>query len=118
MPRNRIIVVAIVVALFLIAGGILIAKSIGGGGSNVTLDVAVTGTTMSPSSLSVKQGDHVTMSITTDKAEEIHLHEYDIKFEGEPGKKVTHTFTANITGDHVIEIEDTGTEIGKLTVNP
>ena len=118
MPRNRIVVVVIVVAVFLIAGDILIAKSVGGGGSHVTLDVTVTGTTMSPSSLSVKQGDHVTMSVTTDKAEEIHLHEYDIKFEAEPGKKVTHTFTANITGDHVIEIEDTSTEIGKLTVNP
>lgn len=118
MPRNRIVIVAVVVAVFVIAGGVLIYRSIGGGGANVTLDVTVTGTTMSPSSLTVKQGDHVTMNVTTDKAEEIHLHEYDIKFEGEPGKKVTHTFDAKITGDHVIEIEDTSTEIGKLTVNP
>lgn len=109
---------AVVLALFILAGGFLIVRSIGGGGANVTLDVSITGSTMSPSTLTVKQGDHVTMNVTTDKAEEIHLHEYDIKFEGEPGKKVTHTFTAGITGDHTIEIEDTGTEIGKLTVNP
>jgi hypothetical protein len=118
MPRNRIVVVAAVVAVFILVGGFLIIRSIGGGGADVTLDVSVTGSTMSPSSLTVKQGDHVTMNVTTDKAEEIHLHEYDIKFEGEPGKKITHTFTANITGDHVIEIEDTSTEIGKLSVNP
>lgn len=118
MPRNRIVIVAVVVAVFVIVGGLLIYRNTGGGGANVTLDVTVTGNTMSPSDLTVKQGDHVTMNVTTDKAEEIHLHEYDIKFAGEPGKKVTHTFTANLTGEHMIEIEDTSTEIGKLTVNP
>ncbi|TMF85004.1 MAG: hypothetical protein E6I08_14705 [Chloroflexi bacterium] len=118
MAGNRILAVAAVVVVFILAGGFLILRSSGGGGADVTLDVSIRGTTMSPSALTVKQGDHVTMSVTTDKAEEIHLHEYDIKFAGEPGKKVTHSFTANITGDHTIEIEDTGTEIGKLTVNP
>ena len=118
MAGNRLVIVAAVVIVFVLAGGFLITRLIGGGGANVTLDVTVTGTTMSPDTLTVKQGDHVTMNVTTDKAEEIHLHEYDIKFAGQPGKKVTHTFDARITGDHVIEIEDSGTEIGKLTVNP
>jgi len=118
MQRDRILIVAVVVAVFLTAGGVLIYRTVGGGGRDVTLDVTVTGTTMSPSDLVVKQGDRVTMNVTTDKAEEIHLHEYDIKFAGEPGKKVTHTFTADKTGEHSIEIEDTGTEIGRLTVNP
>jgi len=118
MQRDRILIVAVVVAVFLTAGGVLIYRTVGGGGRDVTLDVTVTGTTMSPSDLVVKQGDRVTKTVTTDKAEEIHLHEYDIKFAGEPGKKVTHTFTADKTGKHSIEIEDTGTEIGKLTVNP
>ena len=118
MPRNRIVIVAVVVAVFVIVGGVFIYRSTGGGGANVTLDVTVTGNTMSPPDLTVKQGDHVTMNVTADKAEEIHLHEYDVKFAGEPGKKVTQTFTANLTGEHVIEIEDTSTEIGKLTVNP
>ena len=118
MQRNRILIVAVVVAVFMVAGGALIYRTVGGGGRDVTLDVTVTGSTMSPPELTVKQGDHVTMSVTTDKAEEIHLHEYDVKFAGEPGKKVTHTFTADKTGEHAIEIEDSGTEIGKLTVNP
>jgi heme/copper-type cytochrome/quinol oxidase subunit 2 len=110
--------VAAVVAVFVVAGGGLILRTVGGGGRDVTLDVTVTGSTMSPPDLAVKQGDHVTMNVTTDKAEEIHLHEYDIKFAGEPARKITHTFTADKTGEHSIEIEDTGTEIGKLTVNP
>jgi len=110
--------VAAVVAVFLVAGGVLIFRSTGGGGANVTLDIAVTGNTMSPANPTVKQGDHVTMSVTTDKAEEIHLHDYDIKFAAEAGTKVTHSFTADKTGPHLIEIEDTGQELGNLTVNP
>lgn len=118
MQRNRMLIVAVVVAVFVVAGGVLIYRTVGGGGRDVTLDVNVTGSTMSPADLTVKRGDHVTMSVTTDRAEDIHLHEYDIKFAGEPGKKVTHTFTADKTGEHMIEIEDTSTEIGKLIVNP
>lgn len=109
---------AAVVALFLVAGGVLISRTIGGGGNNVTLDITITGSTMSPATPTVKQGDHVTMNVTTDKAEEIHLHDYDIMFAGEPGKKITHTFTADKTGPHLIEIETTSTELGNLTVNP
>jgi uncharacterized protein YxeA len=118
VPRNRIVIVAIVVVVFLVVGGVLISRTIGGGGKNVTLDITVTGNTMSPANPTVKQGDHVTMSVTTDKAEEIHLHDYDIMFAGEPGKKVTHTFVADKTGPHLIEIETTSTELGNLTVNP
>ena len=116
MSRNQIVI--IVVVAFLVLGGLLILRTIGGGGGNVTLDLTVTGNTMSPANPTVKQGDHVTMSVTTDKAEEIHLHDYDIVFAGEPGKKVTHTFTADKTGPHLIEIETTSTELGNLTVNP
>jgi hypothetical protein len=118
LPRNRLLILAAVVALFLVAGGVLIFRSVGGGGADVTLDITVTGSTMSPANPTVKQGDHVTMNVTTDKAEEIHLHDYDIMFAGEPGKKVTHAFVADKTGPHLIEIETTGTELGNLTVNP
>jgi uncharacterized protein YxeA len=118
VPRNRLVIVAVVVVVFLVAGGLLISRTIGGGGNNVTLDITVTGNTMSPANPTVKQGDHVTMNVTTDKAEEIHLHDYGIVFAGEPGKKITHSFTADKSGPHLIEIETTGTELGNLTVNP
>ena len=118
MPGNRLVIVAIVVVVFLLVGGLLISRTIGGGGQNVTLDITVTGSTMSPANPTVRLGDHVTMNVTTDKAEEIHLHDYDIMFAAEPGQRVTHTFTADKTGPHLIEIETTGTELGNLTVNP
>jgi FtsP/CotA-like multicopper oxidase with cupredoxin domain len=86
------------------------------GGQDRTFEVIVTGNKMSPSTLSVNQGDKVTINVTADKKEEIHLHGYDIHFEIEKaGDKVTKTFTADKTGEFTIEIEG-GAELGKLKV--
>ena len=119
MTRNRVIILAAVVIVFLLVGGFLIARSIGGGGRPVSIDVAVTGSTMSPDHPSAKQGDLVTLTITADKAEEIHLHGYDIQFVvPSAGGRVTHTFTADKTGDFDFEIESTSTPLGKFQVSP
>lgn len=119
MNRNGIIAIAAVLVVFAVAGGILIARTTGGGGRTVSYDVAVSGTTMTPSDLQARLGDTVTISITGDKAEEVHLHVYDLKFELKPGQPVTHTFKADKTcGPCDIEIEDSGTPIGGLTVKP
>jgi hypothetical protein len=58
------------------------------------------------------------MSVTTDKAEAIHLHGFALVFQGEPGKKVTKTFKADRTCDCEIEIEATSRHLGSLTVSP
>jgi hypothetical protein len=118
MQRNAIIVLAVVVVAFVAIGGFLIYRQTGGGGQNRTFDMVVSGGTMTPSSVSAKQGDDITMSFTTDKAEEIHLHGFDLTFQGEPGKKVTKTFKADRTCDCEIEIEGTSTHLGSLTVSP
>ena len=118
MARARILVVAVVVAVFVVAGAALVYRTVGGGGGSVNIDVTVNGAIMSPSEITVTQGDQVTMNVICDRAEEIHLHEYDIKFECEAGKKVSHQFTADKSGVHAIEIEGLGTEIGRLTVKP
>jgi hypothetical protein len=78
----------------------------------------VTGTTMSPGSLHANQGDAVTLSITADRYEEIHLHGYDKHFFPSPGQPATLTFPADKTGDFVIEIEATSQSLGLLEVQP
>lgn len=120
MGALRIVVIAAVVVAFVGVGGYLIfGRSAGGAGQPRTFDVTVNGTTMTPDRLSVQQNDTVTVNITTDRKEEIHLHGYDVKFEAEgAGDPVTHTFKADRTGSFDIEIEDTGTGIGSLNVNP
>jgi FtsP/CotA-like multicopper oxidase with cupredoxin domain len=119
MSRNRVLVLAVVVVVFLAVGGFLIARSIGGGGTPVTINLTLSGTTMTPNDPSAKQGDRVTMTVTADKAEEIHLHGYDIHFEvPSAGGSVTHTFTADKTGTFPMEIEQTTTEVGNFKVSP
>lgn len=120
MRPAPVAIVAAAVVVFLAVGGYLIfGRGSGGGGVAVPVDVSVTGTTMQPPTITVHQGDRVTVKVTADKKEEIHLHGYDIIFSiDKAGDTVTHTFTADKTGNFDIEIEDTGTGIGSLVVQP
>ena len=101
------------------SSGYLISKSTGGGGQARTIDVTVSGSTMTPGTWTAKQGDTLTVNVTADKKEEIHLHGYDIAFEVDSaGGKASHTFKADKSGDFDIEVEDTSTPLGKLVVSP
>jgi heme/copper-type cytochrome/quinol oxidase subunit 2 len=71
----------------------------------------------------VKKGDKVTIVVSADAHDVIHLHGYDIEKDIEPGKPATFKFTASIEGIFEIEshvAEDAGREplMGKLTVEP
>lgn len=119
MTRDRVLVLAAVLVLFFGAGAYLIYRSTGGGGQAVSLHLAVSGSTITPADPSVKQGDTVTMTITADRQEEIHLHGYDIPFDvPRPGGSVTRTFKADKSGSFEMEIEDTSTRLTQFTVNP
>jgi FtsP/CotA-like multicopper oxidase with cupredoxin domain len=116
MKNRGVLIIAAVVVVVLAIGGYLIFSGVVPGGQARTIDVTVTGDKMSPSTITVHQGDRVTLNITADKKEEIHLHGYDIHFEiDKAGGRVSHTFTADRTGDFPIEIEG-GAELGSLRV--
>jgi hypothetical protein len=73
--------------------------------------------------IKVKKGDKVTIVVSSDAEDDIHLHGYDIEKSVEPGKPATFKFTADIEGIFEIEshvAEDAGREplMGKLTVEP
>jgi hypothetical protein len=119
MPRNRVVILAAVIVVFLAVGAFLVSRSIGGGGRPVAIDLTVQGSTMTPDTPTAKQGDRVTMTITADKAEEVHLHGYDIQFAvPTAGGKVTHAFTADKTGSFDMELEASATPLGKFVVSP
>jgi plastocyanin len=76
-----------------------------------------------PADIKVKKGDKVTIVVSANAHDDIHLHGYDIEKPVEPGKPATFNFTANIEGIFEIEshvAEDAGREplMGKLTVEP
>ncbi len=119
MSRNRILIVAAVLIVFIAAGGVLIFANSHHGGQNLTFNVTVTGArAMSPSNLSAHQNDTVTINITSDTDGEVHLHGYDIAFETKAGQTVGHTFKATTTCTCDIEWESTSTALGTLVVSP
>lgn len=118
MSQSRIIVVAVAVVLFIVAGGILIYATRSHGGQNRTFDITVTGANkMSPSDLTASQNDSITINVTSDTEGEVHLHGYDIHFDTKPGQTTSHTFKADKTGDFEIEWESTSTHLGSLKVS-
>jgi len=68
--------------------------------------------------LEAEQGDTVRFRVRSPVAEEVHVHTYDISRDLEPGKTVTVSFKANVTGIFEIEFEHSGEHIAELRVDP
>jgi hypothetical protein len=66
----------------------------------------------------VAKGDTVRFRVVSPKAEEVHVHGYDLKKELSPNKVATMSFKATIDGIFDIEFESSSTQIGQLTVDP
>jgi hypothetical protein len=86
------------------------------GSTNLTFKVA--GDTIVPDTAKAVKGQQVTMTITTDKDEEVHLHGYDIHFDCKANTPLTKTFTADKTGSFEMELEATTKHLLDFTVNP
>lgn len=118
MKNRRFLIVALAVAVIVIGAGFVALRNVGGGGQDRTFDVTISGGTMAPDTITVKQGDRVTLNVSVDRTEEIHLHGYDILETIAAGTVGQYRFTADKSGSYAIEIETTGTTIGHLIVNP
>ena len=116
--RGRLSIVGLLVALVIVGLGVWFALNGHSGGSDRVIAIQVSGSTMTPETISVSQSDHVTLNITVDRTEEIHIHGYDILKTIETGKTGVLMFTADRTGSFPIEIETSGRTIGNLVVNP
>lgn len=66
----------------------------------------------------VHQGDDVVLVVTSDVADEIHLHGYDLSTEVAAGGTARLPFTATIPGRFEVELESRSTQIADLTVEP
>jgi len=68
--------------------------------------------------ISYDKGDQVRLKVSSDVADEIHVHGYDLMKDVEKGGSVQFSFTANIEGRFEIELENAGTQIANLEVDP
>lgn len=118
-PANaRLAIVVAALVIFAGVGAVLVFGNQGPPAEQRLIQVAVTGDTMSPGQLQANEGDTLTVSVSADKYEEIHLHGYDKHFFPSPNQPATLTFPADKTGNFVIEIEATSTPLGLLDVKP
>jgi hypothetical protein len=65
----------------------------------------------------VAKGTSVTLVVTSDVADEVHLHGYDMEKELSPGTPVTLQFDATITGVFEVELHKAGTVLLRLQVS-
>jgi len=66
----------------------------------------------------VHQGDEVVLVVTSDVADEIHLHGYDLMADVAAGGTARLPFNASIPGRFEVELENRSTQIADLTVEP
>ena len=76
-----------------------------------------------PADIEVTKGDAVRIVVSSDAADNLHLHGYDIERKAAPGRPARFKFTADVEGIFEIEshvAEDVGRDplIAKLTVEP
>jgi heme/copper-type cytochrome/quinol oxidase subunit 2 len=68
--------------------------------------------------LRFEQGETVSFRVRSDVADHVHVHGYDLFRDVTPGKTITFSFPAEITGIFEIELEDRGEQIAQLRVDP
>jgi hypothetical protein len=123
MLGNRRYLLALAVGvIFVVALGYLAFGHPKRAPENRTFTLSVTGSTMTPSRLVAYDGDTITIIVSADRVEEIHLHGYDFYFNTQPGAQMVKTFPADKEGAFTIEIEGStltnGTRLGELDVYP
>jgi heme/copper-type cytochrome/quinol oxidase subunit 2 len=71
-----------------------------------------------PKSYRVSEGNKVSLTITSDKADEVHMHGYDIVRQLTAGQQTTVEFIADKTGRFEFELHDSSTTLGYIEVYP
>jgi len=74
--------------------------------------------TSGPRRIEVSQGSAVELEVSTDHADELHLHGYDLKLQLTAGESATLTFSADHSGRFGLELHHSHGEIATLEVMP
>ena len=88
------------------------------GQADVVITATVAGGKITPNTQTVKakQGQTVMVTVTSDEADELHVHGYEKEIELQPGKPGSVTFTADTKGTFEIETHESGKLVAKLIV--
>ena len=108
----------VAVALLLVVAlvGACASDGDGGGSSDGSIEVTVEGDEVSgDTEATVSTGTEVSIEVTSDAEDRIHVHGYDLYGEISDGSG-TVEFTADIPGVFEVELEEAGTVLLELTV--
>lgn len=103
---------------------VLVAAAVGCGSNSAPseLNATITVENAKPKGgvqdLKVKKGGDVHLSVTSDTADEVHIHGYDLHKDVAKGATVTFDFPAKIDGVFVIELENAKQTLANLAVEP
>jgi hypothetical protein len=88
------------------------------GFSGVVVEAKVTGNQVETASRRVRidLGQKVRVQVEADRAEEVHVHGYDLKGDVAPGKPAVIDFTANVPGVFEVELEESSLKLFELQV--
>ena len=68
--------------------------------------------------ITVHKGDRVRFTVSSDVADEIHVHGYDFMKDVPAGGRIRFDFPATISGSFVVELEGRKEQIASLKVEP
>jgi len=117
--RRGLVGLVLIVVLFVGAAGLGLAVASqhhGVGPTAQTFAVKVTGASMSPDHLRVRDGDQVILSMTGDRSETIILQGYQQRITLIPGVAVVASFVAARAGSFNFVLEGSGQKVGVLDV--
>lgn len=116
----RILIATVIAAVLLVSGCASSGGSAAGTGNGKVqiIKVAVKGGKVVPSAHreKVPQGDTVRLVVTTDTADEVHVHGYDLKKDVAAGKTGTLEFVADQSGVFEVELEAAALQLIQLEV--
>lgn len=103
-------------AVFIAIGSYEAAIHHGTAPTAVTFSVQIQGDGMKPSTLAVREGDQVVLSLTSDRDQTVTIRGYDLTFTLTPTTPVSATFVATKAGSFDIILDRIKTKIGVLKV--
>jgi FtsP/CotA-like multicopper oxidase with cupredoxin domain len=88
------------------------------GFSGVLVEAKVTGNNVQTANRRVRVdlGQKVRIQVEADRAEEVHVHGYDLKGDVAPGKPAVIDFTADVPGVFEVELEESSLRLFELQV--
>jgi FtsP/CotA-like multicopper oxidase with cupredoxin domain len=113
-PVRRLLVCLVAAALLLLPGACSSTTASG----PVTIAVTIAGGKVTPSAATyeVAKGSTVTITVTSDAADTIHVHGYEIEKDVVAGTPLTISFIADQTGSFEVETHVTEVTIATLNV--